>query len=68
MQETFTAPAISCEHCKTAIEGVLLPIKGVETADVDIDSKRVTVAYDPEVTPRETPIVAMAAEGYPVSA
>lgn len=68
MQETFTAQAISCEHCKTAIEGALRPIDGVEAADVDIDSKRVTVAYDPEVAPREKLIEAMAAEGYPVSA
>lgn len=68
MQETFTAPAITCEHCKTAIEGALRPLDGVETADVDIDSKRVIVAYDPEVTPREKLIEAMAAEGYPVSA
>ncbi len=68
MQETFTAPAINCEHCKTAIEGALRPIEGVETADVDIDSKRVTVAYDPEVAARATLIAAMAAEGYPVSA
>ena len=67
MQETFTAPDISCEQCKHAIEGALRPIEGVESAVVDIESKAVTVDYDPQTAPREALLEAMEAEGYPVS-
>ena len=67
MQETFTAPDISCEQCKHAIEGALRPIEGVESAVVDIESKAVTVDYDPQTVPREALLEAMEAEGYTVS-
>lgn len=67
MQETFTAPDISCDHCKHAIEGALPPIEGVESAVVDIESKAVTVDYDPQTASREALLEAMEAEGYPAS-
>jgi len=40
---TYAVPAISCGHCKAAIEGELTPLDGVESAIVDIDAKTVTV-------------------------
>jgi len=39
----YSVPGISCGHCKTAIEGELVPLDGVESALVDIDAKTVTV-------------------------
>lgn len=39
----YSVPDISCGHCKAAIEGELVPRTGVEHAEVDIDSKTVTV-------------------------
>ncbi len=68
MRETFTAPDISCEHCKHAVEGALTPIDGVTSAVVDIEKKSVDVEYDPAVAPREKLVGAMEEEGYPVSA
>lgn len=43
---TYSVPGISCGHCKTAIEGELVPLDGVESATVDIDAKTVTVVGD----------------------
>jgi len=40
---TYSVPGISCGHCKSAIEGELIPLDGVESALVDIDAKTVTV-------------------------
>ena len=40
---TYSVPGISCGHCKSAIEGELTPLAGVESAVVDIDAKSVVV-------------------------
>ena len=40
---TYTVPDISCDHCKRAIEDHVSPLAGVETVDVDVDTKIVTV-------------------------
>lgn len=40
---TYTVPDISCDHCKRAIEDHVTPLAGVETVDVDVDTKIVTV-------------------------
>jgi copper chaperone CopZ len=40
---TYSVPGISCGHCKSAIEGELTPLEGVESAVVDIEAKTVTV-------------------------
>lgn len=43
----FEVPAISCETCKTSLEGALGQVSGVHDVRVDIDSKSVTVSYEP---------------------
>ena len=43
---TYSVPGISCGHCKSAIEGELSPLDGVESAVVDIDAKSVVVVGD----------------------
>jgi len=39
----YDVPAISCGHCKSAIEGEVSQVDGVSTVDVDIHARRVTV-------------------------
>jgi copper chaperone CopZ len=39
----YDVPAISCGHCKAAIEGELFKLDGVDSAVVDIEAKQVTV-------------------------
>ena len=44
---TYSVPGVSCAHCKHAIEGEVSQVGGVESVDVDLDSKTVTVSGDP---------------------
>jgi copper chaperone len=48
MTETITygVPGVSCEHCRTAITGEVAAVEGVESVDVDLVAKIVTVRGD----------------------
>lgn len=39
----FSVPAISCDHCKTAIEASVADVSGVEAVNVDVDAKTVSI-------------------------
>lgn len=41
---TYSVPGMSCGHCRTAITTEVSKVPGVDTVDVDLDAKRVTVA------------------------
>ncbi len=43
---TYTVPAIHCEHCALSIREEVSEVPGVETVEVDLDTKSVTVAGD----------------------
>ena len=40
---TYSVPGISCDHCKRAIEGEVSSVGQVESVEVDVDAKVVTV-------------------------
>jgi len=40
---TYSVPGMSCGHCRAAITAEVQAVAGVETIDVDLDSKLVTV-------------------------
>ena len=40
---TYSVPGISCGHCRAAITGEVTQVDGVDTVDVDLESKVVTV-------------------------
>ena len=40
---TYTVPAMHCGHCKQAVMSEVSGVAGVESVDVDLDSKLVTV-------------------------
>ncbi|HWE62584.1 MAG TPA: heavy-metal-associated domain-containing protein [Chloroflexota bacterium] len=63
---TYTAPAISCEHCQRAIEQAVGVLPGVEEVQVEIQSKRVVVRFDPAQVSRQQIEAALDEEGYPV--
>jgi copper chaperone CopZ len=44
---TYSVPGVSCEHCQRAIEGEVSQVEGVESVDVDLDAKTVTVNGEP---------------------
>lgn len=41
---TYSVPEISCGHCKSTIEAAVQGLGGVDSVDVDIDSKTVAVS------------------------
>jgi copper chaperone len=41
---TYRVPGISCEHCKAAVSEELSAVEGVESVDVDLQTKLVRVA------------------------
>jgi copper chaperone len=43
---TLSVPAIHCDHCKSSIEGALGGLAGVTKAEVSVEAKTVTVAFD----------------------
>jgi copper ion binding protein len=63
---TYTAPAISCEHCQRAIESAVGALAGVQEVHVEIPSKRVEVRFDPARVSAEQIEAVMDEEGYPV--
>ena len=67
MEEVFRVPDVSCAHCKSAIEGALEPLDGVETALVDVDRKVVTVRFDDAVVGRSDVVRTIEQTGYPVA-
>ena len=40
---TYSVPGISCDHCKRAIETEVSGMAAVESVDVDVEAKLVTV-------------------------
>jgi copper chaperone CopZ len=43
---TYAVPAIHCEHCARSIREEVSEVPGVETVEVDLGAKTVTVAGD----------------------
>jgi copper chaperone len=41
---TYSVPKIHCAHCAESIKEEVSEVAGVETVDVDIDSKVVTIS------------------------
>jgi copper ion binding protein len=46
--KALSVDGMSCEHCVKAIKGAVGALNGVDTVSVDLDSKKVTVEFDPE--------------------
>ena len=40
---TYTVPEMSCGHCKAAVMQEISAVAGVQSVDVDLDTKLVTV-------------------------
>ncbi|MBK77417.1 MAG: hypothetical protein CL518_02420 [Actinobacteria bacterium] len=46
----FNVPEISCDHCKSTIVNTLSNIESIESVDVDIETKDVTLESSNEVS------------------
>jgi copper chaperone len=43
---TFSVPGIHCDHCKAAVTRELEDVSGVESVELDLETKLVTVGGD----------------------
>ena len=43
---TLSVPDIHCDNCKNSIEGALGGLEGIAKAEVSVEDRTVTVAYD----------------------
>ncbi len=50
---TYSVPAISCDHCKNAIESEVATVSGVASVNVDVAAKTVTVEGGDDTAIRE---------------
>ena len=65
---TICVPEIHCDHCKSSIEGALVPLPGVASARVDIPARTVTVEVEETMTDRARLVAAIEEQGYDVPA
>ena len=59
-------PDITCNHCKSSIEGALSPLAGIKNVTVDIKGKTVHVVFEFPIT-LEIIKSSIADQGYTVS-
>ena len=43
---TYSVPGMSCGHCRAAITAEVSAVSGVESVDVDLDTKLVAISGD----------------------
>src|SRR6266545_1442922 len=65
---TIAVPGIHCDHCKRSIEGALVPLAGVSSARVDVDSRTVTVEADQARVDRAQLVAVIEDQGYEMPA
>jgi copper chaperone len=68
VEEVVGVDGMSCGHCKMRVENALNALQGVSRAEVDLESKTVTVRYDSGKTERSQITEAIEAVGYGVRA
>lgn len=72
METTFRTvvldvPDISCEHCERTVLQALGRVDGIDHVQVDVASKRVTIAHDRSRVSIDDLKRVLAAEDYPVA-
>ena len=63
----LNVPAVSCNHCKMAIERAVSALGGVDQVEVDVAEKTVTVDFDDAAVTLDAIEAACAEEGYEVA-
>ncbi|HVC15427.1 MAG TPA: heavy metal-associated domain-containing protein [Acidimicrobiales bacterium] len=43
---TYSVPGMSCDHCTRAVDGALSAVQGVDSVEVDLETRLVTVHGD----------------------
>jgi copper chaperone len=61
---TLTIAGMSCDHCTASVREALLRLPGVASAEVSLEQKQATVAFDPARVDRERLRAAIEAIGF----
>jgi|YNPNPStandDraft_1061719.scaffolds.fasta_scaffold274347_1 Cu+-exporting ATPase len=64
VKRVFFVPGITCQHCVMNIKRAVLAVAGVKEVEADVQSKRVTVAFEPPADERAIRD-ALVSVGYP---
>jgi hypothetical protein len=64
---TYSVPGISCGHCKAAIEAEVGAVAGIDSVDVNVADKTVTVTAENVEALDDTVIAAIDEAGYEVA-
>ena len=62
----LNVPTVHCRSCKLTIEETLEELDGVDDSDVDLHTRTVTVAYDPDTVELAAITAAIEEAGYTV--
>jgi len=62
----LNVPDVSCNHCKMAIERAVAQVRGVESVEVEVDTKSVNVRLEPSAD-LQAVRAAIEDEGYTVA-
>lgn len=66
-ETTLKVEGMTCNHCKTAVEGALTELEGVESAIVSLQDHRVDVIHNDNISVK-TMIETIEEQGYDVNA
>ncbi|NMC57505.1 MAG: copper chaperone CopZ [Eubacteriaceae bacterium] len=66
MKSVLNVDGMSCMHCVNAIKNSVGALDGINTVDVDLEAKTVTVEYDEAKTPLERIKEEIEEQGYDV--
>jgi copper chaperone len=50
---TYSVPAIHCMHCVNTIKTEIGELAGIRSVEADLQSKKVTIAYEDPATPEK---------------
>lgn len=67
-ESKLTVPEMSCDGCRTTIEGALVELPGVAAVTVDLDHKLVSVEHDEHLASIDQLAEAVTEQGYEVTA
>lgn len=64
---TLNVPDISCDHCKSSIEGAVSKVNGVDKVEVAVAARTVEVHYDGAEKTYTAIVGAIEEQGYEVA-
>jgi len=64
--QNLNVQGMSCQHCVHAVKSSVSALAGVDSVEVSLEKKLVTVGFDPSQTTLQSITAAIEGEGYSV--